>query len=99
MHTGTAQNACRSPTSPTFHPPNNAKFDGTTTYGSNFTQHALPERPHFEGPVHRPQARFEGTTTNQDTYKAHRIEPRAQVGGSVAEKPHIPFNATTTNQV
>lgn len=75
------------------------EFDGTTTYGSTFQQHTLPERPQFAPPPARPQARFDATTTNQDVYKAHEVQRRAAYRPTHASQPHAPFDGTTTNQV
>jgi hypothetical protein len=43
--------------SPTRSPVSTGAFDGTTTYGSNYHAHEMPERPHYAPPAPREQVR------------------------------------------
>ena len=90
--------ARRSPAAPAQAPRSTGAFDGTTTYGANYHPHQLPEKPHFSAPAPRKQVPFDGTTTTQDAYKAYDVQPRQVYGPAATARPHVPFDAHTTNQ-
>ncbi len=69
---------------------------GTTSYGTAYVPHQLPERQYGQGNPYQPNsAAFDGNTTYNTNYVPHAFESRPQQS---AHAPHVslPFDGSTT---
>lgn len=74
-------------------------LDATTTYGTAYQQFELPQKLPYASPAARPQQPFDGTTTSASTYVAHEMQARGDYGPPRMERPHVPFEGSSTMQV
>ena len=91
-----AGSQCRAAHSPTRQRVPGGKFDGTTTYGTNFHAHPIEVRPAAMAAPQRPTVPFDGTSTYSHEFVPKAIAPRAPPAPMPACAPAPPLDAATT---